>query len=186
MPVRGADAIMAPDGRTVQTPAVEEDLAAGINAVMEKLKQSLHPEPLVSRGEALSALFKGSRYHRRHGQRMTELIAIFEEGLERLRQEGVDVVPLEPTLGWFFIQHAALTPERRERVLTAIGKADYTLAEAKAVCLRLFAEIHMHESGGRRPPPSPYRRPAQVAQVSAGTEDDEEAEEEEEGSEESI
>merc|ERR1712214_244899 len=88
MPVRGADAVMASDGRTVETPAMEEDLAAGITAVMEKLKQMLHPEPLVSRGEALSAFFKGSRYHRRHGQRLTEFIAIFEEGLERLRQEG--------------------------------------------------------------------------------------------------
>ena len=41
MPVRGADAVMASDGTTVQTPAVEEDLAAGINAgVRHKAHQS--------------------------------------------------------------------------------------------------------------------------------------------------
>ena len=70
---------------------------------------------------------------------MTEFTAIFEEGLERLRSEGVDVCALEPTLRWFFLQHANLTSERKERVLTALGSEDYSLEDAKKVCLRLFA-----------------------------------------------
>ena len=51
----------------------------------------------------------------------TEYNALFEEGLEKMRTEGVDIRPLEPTLGWFYLQHGALTPERKERVYTALG-----------------------------------------------------------------
>ena len=69
----------------------------------------------------MTDFFKGNRYQRRPGQRMTEFTAIFEEGLERLRREGMCVGALQPTLGWFFLQHASLTPERRERALTALG-----------------------------------------------------------------
>ena len=67
--------------------------------------------------------------------------------LRAAKTEGVDVKALEPTLGWFFLQHAMLTPERKERALTALpATGDYTLEEAKKVCLRLFADLHLHEA----------------------------------------
>ena len=141
MPIKGQEAQHDDDGVIVK-PAIPEDLEYGINNVMERLRSQLQPEPLISRGEAMTSFFKGNRYYRRAGMRMTEFVALFEEGLERLRTEGVDVTALEPTLGWFFLQHAMLTPERKERALTALpATGDYTLEEAKKVCLRLFADF---------------------------------------------
>lgn len=80
MPVRGQDAEYDADG-VVVTAAADEDLEAGINNVMERLHTQLQPEPLISRGEALTAFFKGNTYYRRPGMRMTEFVALFEEGL---------------------------------------------------------------------------------------------------------
>jgi len=105
----------------------------------------------------MTSFFKGNRYYRRAGMHMTEFVALFEEGLERLRTEGVDVSALEPTLGCFFLQHAMLTPERKERALTALpATGDYTLEEAKKVCLRLFADLHLHEA--RQQPHTKFRQ----------------------------
>ena len=187
MPVRGFAGVDDEAGGEI-AESVLENLAAGIENVMKKLKENLHPEPLVSRGEALSAFFKSSRYTRRLGMRFTEYNTLFEEGLEKMRTEGVDIRPLEPTLGWFYLQHGALTPERKERVYTALGGEDYTLQDAKKVCLRLFAEIHMHE---HRPKPFFQKggRPAQVHEVGDGHGDEGEEEpwdDDEEGDEEST
>ena len=146
MPIRGADATYDTAG-ILLTTRVEEDLRFGITNVIDRLRSQLQPEPLVSRGEAMTAFFKGNKYYRKPGMRMTEFVSLFEEGLERLRVESVDVKALEPTLGWFFLQHACLTPERRERALTALpAGGDYTLEDAKKVCLRLFADIHLSEN----------------------------------------
>ena len=86
-PIRGAAAEIDADD-VVRQAAVEENLSAGIENVMERLRSVLVPEPMVSRGQAMTDFFKSQRFVRRPGQRMTEFCGLFEEGLERLRQDG--------------------------------------------------------------------------------------------------
>ena len=43
---------------------------------------------------------------------MTEYSTRFDEGVNQLRDDGVDVAALEPILGWFFLQMAGLRVTR--------------------------------------------------------------------------
>ena len=132
---------------------VVQNLAQGIDNVMEKLRTQLRPEPVVSKAESLAVFFKTQRYHRRSGCRMSEYVSVFDEGVTRLQNEGVEVSALGPVLGWFFMEMAGLNHERRERCAAALRDENYELNDVKRTCVRLFPEIHRSEP---RPDPASF------------------------------
>ena len=80
--------------------------------------------------------FFGTRkFYRRHGERINEFGTRFDEGLNTLKDDGVDVKSLDPILGWFFLYMARLTPERRERAIAALVQDGFVLAEVRRVPL---------------------------------------------------
>jgi hypothetical protein len=87
--------------------------------------------------------FFGTRkFYRRHGERINEFGTRFDEGLNTLKDDGVDIRGLEPILGWFFLYMARLTPERRERVRPRPRQAGGGASASASTCLNAFPPRH--------------------------------------------
>ena len=97
--------------------AKPDDPAAGIKAVLEHLRKVFSPDPLLRKAQTLSEFFGSRRYYRRQGQRMTDYVTTFDEGVTQMASDGINVEALKDVLGWFFLQYSGLSAERRERVL---------------------------------------------------------------------
>ena len=139
-----------------QLQGTAEDRAAGIKAVHAHLNRVFSPDPLIRKAQTLSKFFSSRKYYRRQGQRMTDFVTTFDEGVTQMAADGINVEALKDVLGWFFLQYSGLTPERRERVLGALGDAGFEVEAVKRKCIALFPELHASESfgarGGNRPP----------------------------------
>ena len=139
-----------------QLQGTQEDRAAGIKAVLAHLNRVFSPDPLIRKAQSLSEFFSSRKYYRRQGQRMTDFVTTFDEGVTQMAADGINVEALKDVLGWFFLQYSGLTSERRERVLGALGDAGFEVEAVRRKCVALFPELHVSESmgarGGNRPP----------------------------------
>ena len=141
----------------------EEANRLGIKRLVDKLKSQLQPGKQDLKGEKMVRFFGSSRGFRRKGQRMLEHNTFFEQSLFELEELGVTLD--EDVKGFFYVQSAALTPERRERLLAAVGSDGYPFTKLIAASSRLFKDIHTNERSERRPvnevapPPQTYSPP---------------------------
>ena len=85
--------------------AKPDDPAAGIKAVLEHLRKVFSPDPLLRKAQTLSEFFGSRRYYRRQGQRMTDYVTTFDEGV---------TFGMSPT-SWLTTAKACLTSFQRSR-----------------------------------------------------------------------
>ena len=197
MPDAGADAKTDADGAVV-VPAVPADPRAGVRRVLTRLEDSLTPEITVRRGASMMDFFGTRKIHRRAGERISEYSIRFDEGVNNLKDDGIDIDALMPILGWFFLQMATLTVERRERATAALPEGGFTLDAVRRVCIRLFQDIHVTDPrdparrlGGPLPSARPQtgagpgvqRRQVNVTEKPDDIEDDDDPEHDEENEE---
>ena len=74
----------------------EGDPRAGIDNVLARLKDKLGPQTTVRKGQSMSEFFRGQRYHRAAAERVSDWLTRFDEGLNRLREDGVDITKVRP------------------------------------------------------------------------------------------
>ena len=72
----------------------------------------------------------------------------WEEGLEKLRKDQIDLDALGDLSGWCFLeQDANLSEERIEMVKTHVGQADmYNRTALCEAVIRLFPNVHAQEA----------------------------------------
>ena len=104
---------------------MEGDPSAGITNVLNRLKEKLGPQTTVRKGQSLSEFFRSKRYHRASTERVSDWLTRFEEGLNRLRDDGVDITKVGDLVGWYMLDMCSLSAERRERVLGALPDENY-------------------------------------------------------------
>ena len=93
----------------------------GVRNVMERLRTTLGVTEPERRGEAMTEFFGSNKYHRRAGERVSEWLLRFDVGLQRLKDDGIDMVRhLEDVADWMMVMQAGLNSERRERVMSAL------------------------------------------------------------------
>ena len=124
---------------------MEGDPSAGITNVLNRLKEKLGPQTTVRKGQSLSEFFRSKRYHRANTERVSDWLTRFEEGLNRLRDDGVDITKVGDLVGWYMLDMCSLSAERRERVLGALPDENYLENDVRRTLLRLFADIHHGE-----------------------------------------
>ena len=102
--------------------------------------ERLAPSEQFRRGSYLKEFLTDEACRRRQGERIAEWISRWEEGAERLRNDGVDLTGIPDLLGWYFLDHAHLSEDRVELIRSSL-QADqiFDLGQLKAAMLRLFA-----------------------------------------------
>lgn len=115
-------------------------LTSGVRRLMEKL-QTLRPEGAVRKGMTMKEFFATRRYWRRTGERISDYLVRFDEGVNQLVEDGVDLTGVPDLLGFFFFYMLNLSPERQERLLGTLPDEHYRLPELKRGALRLFHDL---------------------------------------------
>ena len=124
---------------------------------MERL-EALAPSDVVRKGAQLSAFFKEDRYRRRQGERLAEWVSRWDEGLDKLRTDGVDFAATGPLCGWWFLQHAALSEDRIEMVRASVPlNREFDLVVVKSAVLHLFPNLHEREGRQGAPQSAAWR-----------------------------
>ena len=121
----------------------------GVQAVLAHLETTFCQKRVSKKGEVLTDFIAGTRYHRRRGERMSEWLVRYDEGLSTLADQGVDMSAMGDLAGWFLLMRAGLTAERRERVIASLEDDRYDPAVIRPILIRQFQELHIGESRGR-------------------------------------
>ena len=88
--------------------------------------------------------FATNKLQRKRGERVTDYITRFEEGIKTLQDNEINLLTIDDVPGWMLMRKASLTQERRER-LTAALPEHFRINDVKRVLIRLFAELHVNE-----------------------------------------
>ena len=98
----------------------------------------------------MKSFFSDHAYRRKHGERMASWVTRWEEGLDKLRKDEINVDSLGDLSGWWFLEmDANLSEERIEMVKTHMGDSSvYDRTKLREVVMKLFPNLHTHE--GRR------------------------------------
>ena len=133
-------------GNTVVGAMTRTQYLAGVQRLMTKL-QVLAPAGAVRRGGYMKSFFSLREYRRKQGERMASWVTRWEDGLEKLRRDDIDVDALGDLGGWWFLEEDAnLSEERIEMVKTHMGSGNgYDRTLLREVLVRLFPNIHMVE-----------------------------------------
>ena len=154
MPDPATDVRTDADG-AVLAPAAPADPRAGVRRVFKRFEDSPTPEVTVRRGASMMDFFGTRKIHRL--ECINEFSIRFDEGVNNLKDDGIDINALMPILGWFFLQVTMLTIERRERETAALPGDVFTLDAVRRVCIRFFQDIHIMDNpqprrfGGQQP-----------------------------------
>ena len=123
----------------------EEDPLSGITRLMTRLA-ALAPADIIRKGAHLNAFFREEKYKRRSGERIAEWISRWDDGLDKLGQDGVDFAATGDLAGWFFLQHSGLSEDRIEMVRASVPMdREFNLPLVKSAVLRLFPNAHERE-----------------------------------------
>ena len=133
------------DGR--EMPPAREQVLAGVTRLMARL-ESLAPAVATRRGGYMRSFFSQHERRRRIGERIPAWIVRWEEGLEKLRRDQIDIDALGDLAGWWFLEvDANLTEERIEMVKTHVDpESMYDRFELRTALLRLFPNLHLTEA----------------------------------------
>ena len=116
-----------------------------IKKLLDRL-QALAPQTHERRGQYLREFFSEGKFKRKSGERLAEWIPRWEEGVEKLRSDGVDFATVEDLPGFFLLEHSNLSEARLEMVRSNVPNGDeYKSAELKKALLRLFPHLHTGE-----------------------------------------
>ena len=146
----------------------------GIEALMTRLEAELGQQRPQKKGESLEMFFVSNKLQRKRGERITDYITRFEEGIKTLQDNDINLLTIDDVPGWMLMRKANLTQERRERLIAALPDEHFAINDVKRVLVRLFPELHINEhreSDGysRRPrndhtgPSSAYQRREQTS-----------------------
>ncbi|CAE8634312.1 unnamed protein product, partial [Polarella glacialis] len=101
-------------------------LTAGVTRLMHKL-EVLRPSAPMQKGITTQEFTKSFKYYRRLGERVTDFLARWDEGVQLLETAGVDLSGVPDLLGFYFYQMLNLNQERRERMLAAMPSEHFDL-----------------------------------------------------------
>ena len=84
-----------------------------------------------------------NKLHREQGERVTDYITRFEEGIKTLHE--INLLTIDEVPGWMLMRTASMTQERRERLIAALLDEHFRINDVKRVLARLFPELHINE-----------------------------------------
>ena len=97
------------------------------------------------RVKASRLFFASNKLQRKRGERITDYITRFEEGIKTLQDNDINLLTIDDVPGWMLIRKASLTQERRERLIAALPDEHFAIDDVKRVFMRLFPELHINE-----------------------------------------
>ena len=112
---------------------------------MAKLKADLGQQRPQKKGESLEMFFASNQLQRKRGDRVTDYITRFEEGIKTLQDNEINLLIIDDVPGWMLMRKKSLTQERRERLIAALPDEHFAINDMKLVLVRLFPELHINE-----------------------------------------
>ena len=109
---------------------------------MTRLEAELGQQRPQKKGESLEMFFVSNKLQRKRGERITDYITRFEEGIKTLQDNDLNLLTIDDVPGWMLMRKASLTQERRERLIN----------DVKRVLVRLFLNEHRESDGYSRRP----------------------------------
>ena len=117
----------------------------GIEALMTRLEAELGQQRPQKKGESLEMFFVSNKLQRKRGERITDYITRFEEGIKTLQDNDINLLTIDDVPGWMLMRKASLTQERRERLIAALPDEHFAINDVKRVLVRLFPELLINE-----------------------------------------
>ena len=116
-----------------------------IEALMTRLETELGQQRPQKKGESLEMFFASNKLQRKRGERITDYIARFEEGIKTPQDNAINLLTIDDVLGWMLMRKASLTQERRERLIAALPDEHFAINDVERVLVRLLLELHINE-----------------------------------------
>ena len=117
----------------------------GIGALMARLEAELGQQRPQKKGESLEMFFASNKLQRKRGERITDYITRFEEGIKTLQYNYINLLTIDDVPSWMLMRKASLTEERRERLIAALPDERFAINVVNRVLVRLFRELHITE-----------------------------------------
>ena len=117
----------------------------GVEALMARLETELGQQRPQKKGERLEMFFATNTLQRKRGERVTDYITRFEEGIKTLQDNEINLLTIADVPGWMLMRKASLTQERRERLNAALPDEHFRINDVKRVLVRLSPELHISE-----------------------------------------
>ena len=117
----------------------------GIEALMTRLEAEPEQQRPQKKGESLEMFFASNKLQRKRGERTTDYITRFEEGIKTPQDNDINLLTIDDVPGWMLMRKASLTQERRERLIAALPDEHFAINDVKRVLVRLFPELHISE-----------------------------------------
>ena len=117
----------------------------GIEALVARLETDLGQQRPQKIGESLEMFFATNKLQRNRGERVTNYITRFEEGIKTLQDNEINPLTIDDVPGWMLMRKASLTQERRERLIAALPDGLFRINDVKRVWVRIFPELHINE-----------------------------------------
>ena len=112
---------------------------------MTRLEAELGQQRPQQKGESLEMFSVSNKLQRKRGERITDYITRFEEGIKTLQDNDIDLLTIDDVPGWMLMRKASLTQERRERLIAALPDEHFAINDVKRVLVRLFPELHINK-----------------------------------------
>ena len=80
----------------------------GVEALMARLETELGKQPPQKKGESLEMFFATNKLQRKLGERVTDYITRFEEGIKTLQDNEINLLTIEDVPGWMVMRKAKL------------------------------------------------------------------------------
>ena len=112
---------------------------------MARLEAELGQQRPQKKGESLEMFFASNKLQRKRGERITDYITRFEEGIKTLQDNDINLQAIDDVPGWMLMRKASLTQERRERLIAALPDERFAINDVTRVLVRLFPELHINE-----------------------------------------
>ena len=117
----------------------------GIEALMARLEPELGQQLPQKKGESLQMIFATNKLHRKRGERVTDYITRFEEGIKTLQDNEIILLTIDDVPSWMLMRKASSTQERRERLIAALPDEHFGMNDVIRVLVRPFPELHINE-----------------------------------------
>ena len=79
----------------------------GIEALMARLEAELGQQRPQKKGESLEMFFASNKLQRKRGERITDYITRFEEGIKTLQDNEINLLTIDDVPGWMLMRKRA-------------------------------------------------------------------------------